>query len=85
MHSACRIKKDFHQLLAENEARPEAERLPRSHFNIDPELRDMIEQEIQEAEKAAYEEMRWESEKQRIALVKLKGAWGGNSALASEK
>ena len=70
----CRIKKEFQELIAENDARPEAERLDRSHFDIDPEMRDMIEEEIQAAEKVAYEEMRWESEKQRIALAKLKGA-----------
>ena len=60
-------------MIAENDARPEGERLARSHFDIDPELRDMIEAEIQEAEKNAHEEMRWETEKQRVALAKLKG------------
>ena len=70
----CRIKADFEQLLAENEARPEGERLPRAAFDIDPDLRPTIEAETVAAEAAAHEEMRWESERQRLALAKLKGA-----------
>lgn len=71
--SARRIKRDFEQLLAENEARPPEERLPRAAFDIDPELRASIEAETAELERAAREEMRWESEKQRLTLAKLKG------------
>jgi hypothetical protein len=69
----CRIKRDFALLLADNDARPEEERLPRSFFDIDPEMKSIIEQESQDAEKAVRDEMRWESEKQRIAIQKIKG------------
>ena len=37
------IREEFEALLAENEARPEAERILRSMFEIDPDLRTMIE------------------------------------------
>lgn len=36
------IRSEFEALLAENEAKPEAERLPRSVFEIDPGLREMV-------------------------------------------
>lgn len=37
------IRKEFEAMLAENQARPESERLPRSEFEIDPGLREMME------------------------------------------
>ena len=36
------IRMEFESLLAENAAKPEAERLPRSAFEVDPGLREMI-------------------------------------------
>lgn len=39
----AQIRAEFEKLLAENAAKPEAERLPRSHFEIDPGLREMME------------------------------------------
>lgn len=36
------IRSEFEALLAENAAKPEAERLPRSAFEVDPGLREMI-------------------------------------------
>jgi cilia- and flagella-associated protein 44 len=40
------IRNDFEALLAENEAQPEAERLPKSEFEIDPGLRELMEAEV---------------------------------------
>ena len=37
------IRTEFEKLLAENATKPEAERLPRSQFEIDPGLREMME------------------------------------------
>lgn len=37
------IRAEFEKLLSENAAKPEAERLPRSHFEIDPGLKEMME------------------------------------------
>jgi hypothetical protein len=73
----CSIKKDFEDLLIENESRPPEEQLPRGHFDIDPELRTAIKDEIEEAERVAVEEMRWETEKANLALEKLKGRGNG--------
>jgi hypothetical protein len=71
--SLCRIKREFQELLEENEAKPEAERLPLSYFDIDPEVKDIIEQEIQQQEQLVREEMQFTLEKQSIALAKIKG------------
>jgi hypothetical protein len=68
-----RIKADFEALLAENAALPEAERLPRSHFDIDPELRGRLQAEAAAAEAAAEAEVAFERERQRLTLAKLKG------------
>lgn len=38
----AQIRAEFDMLMAENEARPEPERLPRSAFEIDVGLRDMV-------------------------------------------
>lgn len=77
----CSIKKDFEDLLSENESRPPEERLPRSFFDIDPELRNAIKEETEEAERMAVEEMRWETEKANLALEKLKGKGKGIRSL----
>jgi hypothetical protein len=68
-----RIKREFAQLLADNEARPEEERLPRNFFDIDPEMKQIVESETRAAEQAVHDEMRWESERQQIAIKKIKG------------
>ena len=70
----CRIKQEFKELIDANAARPPAERLPRSHFDIDPELRQLLQEEAAAAAREAEAEMAFESEKQRMALAKLKGA-----------
>ena len=62
----------FEALLAENEARPESERLPRSAFEIDVGLREMVAVETQQREADARLEMAWETEKRRLALAKLR-------------
>lgn len=69
----CRLKKDFEDILAENAAKPEAEQLPLEFFDIDPDLRPMIEKEIKEEEDRVREEMAYELEKQSLLLAKLKG------------
>ncbi len=66
------IRSEFEALLAENEAKPEAERLPRSAFEIDVGLREMVAQETARREEVARKELAWETEKRRLALAKLK-------------
>eukprot|EP00899_Mesostigma_viride_P010867 jgi/Mesvir1/19782/Mv13079-RA.2 len=66
------IRSDFEALLKENEALPEAERLPRSEFEIDPDLRSMIERETAEKCEIARKELAWESEKKALALAKMR-------------
>lgn len=70
----CRLKKEFQEILAENAAKPEAEQLPLEFFDIDPDLRTMIEKEVQEEEQRVREEMEYELEKQRLLLAKVKGS-----------
>lgn len=69
----CRLKKEFEEILAENAAKPEAEQLPLEFFDIDPDLRPMIEKEIQEEENRVREEMAYELEKQSLLLKKIRG------------
>lgn len=69
----CRLKKEFEEILAENAAKPEAEQLPLEFFDIDPDLRPMVEKEIHEEEKRVHEEMADELEKQRLLLAKVRG------------
>eukprot|EP00798_Chlamydomonas_sp_ICE-L_P007462 gene7462-603_t len=67
------IRTEFEALLSENKAKPEAEKLSRSDFEIDPGLREMIEEETRQREEVARLELAWETEKRRLALAKLKG------------
>lgn len=69
---ACRIKKEFEQLLAENAAKPEGEQLPLSYFDIDPGMRAMIEEEVRLEEEQVRAEMQHELEKNTILLAKVK-------------
>ncbi|KAK9811670.1 hypothetical protein WJX72_008037 [[Myrmecia] bisecta] len=66
------IRRDFEALLAENDARPPAERLPAAEFEIDVGLRALMEEENQRKEEIARMELAWEGEKQKVALAKLK-------------
>ncbi|KAJ9527700.1 hypothetical protein QJQ45_025974 [Haematococcus lacustris] len=66
------IRSEFEAMLAENAAKPESERLPRSAFEIDPGLRELVEQETLAREDVARRELAWETEKRRLALAKLK-------------
>lgn len=66
------IRAEFEALLAENAAKPEAERLPRSAFEIDAGLREMVAAETARREEEARLEMAWDTEKRRLALAKLK-------------
>ncbi|MEW5304835.1 MAG: hypothetical protein WDW36_007418 [Sanguina aurantia] len=71
------IRAEFEELLAENAARPEAERLPRSEFEMDPGLREAMEAEACAQEAVAAREMAWEGERRRVGLAKLRGFFLG--------
>ena len=66
-----KIRKEFESLLKQNESKPEAQRLSREEFEIDPGLRSMIEEEIAQKEEAARKELAWESEKAKLMLGKV--------------
>jgi hypothetical protein len=68
----CRIKKEFEQLLAENAAKPEGERLPLTYFDIDPDMREIIEEEVRQEEEQVKAEMQHEQEKNELLLSKVK-------------
>nr|A8J1V4.1 RecName: Full=Cilia- and flagella-associated protein 44 [Chlamydomonas reinhardtii] len=66
------IRAEFEALLAENEAAPEALRLPRADLEVDPGLRALMEAEALRREEVARLELAWESERQRLGLAKLR-------------
>jgi len=66
------IRTEFEALVAENAAKPEAERLPRSAFEIDVGLREMIAEETAKRIEEAGMEVAWETAKRKLALKKLK-------------
>lgn len=66
------IRAEFEALLAENAARPEAERLPREVFEIDPGLRAMVAEGAAAREEEARLELAWDTEKRKLALAKIK-------------
>ena len=67
-----KIRAEFDNLLKQNELKPEAQRLPREEFEIDPGLRTMIEEEMSQKEDAARKELAWESEKAKLMLAKAR-------------
>lgn len=67
-----KIRREFEELLKQNAAKPEAQRLPREEFEIDPGLRAMIEEETAKKEEIARKELAWENEKARLMLAKVR-------------
>ncbi len=63
---------EFTFLLAKNQSLDPAHRLPRSAFELDPRLRQQLEREAAEKVKEVQEEMAWETEKNEVALRKLR-------------
>lgn len=68
----ARIRTEFEALLTENEAQPDALRLGREELEVDPGLRELMEAEALRREEVARLELAWESERQRLGLVKLR-------------
>ncbi|GMH39549.1 hypothetical protein BSKO_07447 [Bryopsis sp. KO-2023] len=65
------LRAQFEELVAENAARPPGRSFSEDVFEIDPSLKDMIEEQTQEREEIARREMQWDREKKRLALLKL--------------
>ncbi|KAL0027158.1 hypothetical protein WJX79_011044 [Trebouxia sp. C0005] len=62
------LRKEFAKLVEANAVA----QLPESAFEVDPGLRDIIETQIKQEEKAVRQELAWESEKKRLAVAKLR-------------
>jgi len=75
------IREEFEQLVQANEALPPGERLDRDEFEVDPELRIILEKEAAEKVEEARKELAWESEKKSKALEKLRKAFIDNVAV----
>ena len=69
------IRVEFEKLLETNGMLPQAEQLSRDEFEVDPELRVLLEKEAAEKVEEAKKELAWESEKKRIGLEKLNTAF----------
>ena len=69
------LRVDFEKLLETNTHLPPAEQLGRDEFEVDPELRILLEKDAAEKVEDARKELAWESEKIQIGLQKLKTAF----------
>jgi len=69
------LRVEFEKLLETNNLLPPAEQLARDEFEVDPELRVLLEKEAAEKVEEARKELAWESEKKRIGLEKLSKAF----------
>ena len=69
------IRVDFEKLIETNDLLPPAEQLSREEFEVDPELRVLLEREAADKVEEARKELAWESEKKRIGLEKLRKAF----------
>ena len=66
-----KLKEEYLALVAENDAKPPAERLPPDAFEIDPGLRDIVEAETQAKMELMHKSLAWETEKATLGLKKL--------------
>ena len=68
----AKLKAEYAALVRENDARPFAERLPASAFEVDPGLREVIEAETLADLERARESLAWHCEKSSLGLAKLR-------------
>ena len=68
----AKLKAEYAALVRENDARPVAERLPASAFEVDPGLREVIEAETLADLERARESLAWHCEKSSLGLAKLR-------------
>ena len=66
-----KLKEEYLALVAENDAKPPAERLAPEAFEIDPGLRDIVEAETQAKMELMHKSLAWETEKATLGLKKL--------------
>jgi len=67
-----KLRDEFQALLAENEARPPHERLPREAFEVDPGIREVVEAETQGKMEMVKAEYAWLKERADLQLKRLK-------------
>eukprot|EP00054_Salpingoeca_dolichothecata_P028412 m.215633 g.215633 ORF g.215633 m.215633 type:complete len:1145 (+) comp26213_c1_seq1:4271-7705(+) len=67
-----KLRKEFEQLLAENEKLPAAQQLPRSAFELDPQIRVNIQAQVARKIEQVKAEMAWDLAKHTLAHHKLR-------------
>lgn len=67
-----KMRKQFTELLTQNNALEKSQQLPREAFELDPKLREQLELEAQKKIEDVKAELAWISEKHSIALQKLR-------------
>ena len=69
------LREEFEALLEANRNAPKEEQLPREAFDVDPDLKNLIEKERAEQLDRARNELQWEAERARVALKKIRARY----------
>ena len=69
----AKLREEYAALVAENAAKPARERLPPEAFEIDPGLRELVEEETEAKMELMRKSLAWETEKATLGLAKLQG------------
>mgnify|MGYP001188008898 CR=1 FL=1 len=69
------LREEFEALLEANRQAQSDEQLPREAFDVDPDLKNLIEAERAEQLERARNELQWEAERARVALKKIKARY----------
>ena len=69
------LREEFEALLEANRNASKDEQLPREAFDVDPDLKNLIEAERAEQLDRARNELQWEAERARVALKKIRARY----------
>lgn len=66
------LRAEFEEIVAANARLPPAEQLPRDSFNVDPQLRSLLEEQVAKKVEQTRKELAWITEKKALQLKKLR-------------
>merc|ERR1719502_1977804 len=77
------LREELLEQLAANEAAPEAARLQRAEFDVDPEFKRLLRVEGDQMVQQVHKELAWDSERRRILMQKLRSKYLDELAVES--
>jgi WD40 repeat protein len=66
------LRAEFEEIVSANARLPPAEQLPRDSFNVDPQLRSLLEEQVAKKVELTRKELAWTTEKKALQLKKLR-------------